>query len=141
MCCTAEINIINQLYFKKINVKEHTVKSVLVTFCHCKSEVAQSCLALCDPMDYSLLGSSIYGTFQARILEWVGISFSRISSQPRDWTRVSHIVGRCFTLWATREAPHRVLWSSDKTLHRRRLPSIQSGIYERLNVYFLFLLF
>ena len=39
---------------------------------------------------------------QARILEWVAISFSR-SSQPRDWSRVSRIVGRCFTVWATRE--------------------------------------
>ena len=38
---------------------------------------------------------------QARILEWVAISFSRRSSQPRDWTWVSHIVGRCFTVWAT----------------------------------------
>ena len=68
-----------------------------------KSEVAQSCLTLCDPMDYSLPGSSIHRIFQARILEWVAISFSRRSSQPRDWTQVSHIVSRCFTVWATRE--------------------------------------
>ena len=62
---------------------------------------------LCDPMDCSLPGSSIHGIFQARILEWVAISFSRRSSQPRDWTWVSHIVGRCFTIWATREVdPH-----------------------------------
>ena len=38
----------------------------------------------------------------------VAISFSRRSSLPRDWTRVSHIIGRCFTLWATREAPFHV---------------------------------
>ena len=61
-------------------------------------------VALCDPMDYSLPVSSIHGIFQARILEWVAISSSRRSSRPRDWTRVSHIVGRCFTVWATREA-------------------------------------
>ena len=42
--------------------------------------------------------------FQARVLEWVAISFSRGSFQPRDWTWVSCIVGRCFTIWATREA-------------------------------------
>ena len=48
------------------------------------SEVAQSCLSLCDPMDYSLAGSSIHGIFQARILEWGAISFSRRSSRPRD---------------------------------------------------------
>ena len=67
------------------------------------SEVTESCLTLCDPMDCSLLGSSFHGIFQARILEWVTISFSRRSSRPRDWTQVSHIVGRHFTVWATRE--------------------------------------
>ena len=65
--------------------------------------ISQSCLTLCDPMDCSLPGSSIHGIFQARVLEWVVISFSRRSSQPRDWIWVSHIVGRCFTIWATRE--------------------------------------
>ena len=62
-----------------------------------------SCVWLCDPMDCSLPGSSVNGIFQARILEWVAISFSRKSSQPRDWTQISCIVGRCFTIWATRE--------------------------------------
>ena len=56
-------------------------------------------------MDCSLPGSSICGIFQARVLEWVAIAFSRGSSQPRDRTWVSRIVGRCFTLWATRETP------------------------------------
>ena len=67
------------------------------------SEVAQSCLTLCDPMDCSLPGSSVHGIFQATVLEWTAISFSRGSSQPRDRTRVSCIVDRCFTIWATRE--------------------------------------
>ena len=44
---------------------------------HKKSEVAQSCPTLCDPVDYSLPGSSVHGIFQARILEWVAVSFSR----------------------------------------------------------------
>ena len=69
-----------------------------------ESEVAQSCPTLCDPMYYSLVGSSVRGIFQARVLEWVAISFSRGSSQPRDCIRVSHIAGRCFTIWTTREA-------------------------------------
>ena len=69
-----------------------------------ESEVAQSCLTLCDPMDCSLPISSVHGIFQARILEWVAISFSRGSSQPRDRTWVSCIAGRRFTVWATREA-------------------------------------
>ena len=58
---------------------------------------------LCDPMGCSLPGSSIHGIFQARVLEWVSISFSRRSSPPRDRTQVSYIVGRRFTVWATRE--------------------------------------
>ena len=62
------------------------------------------------PMDCSLSGSSVHGSFQARILEWVAISFSRGSSQPRDRTRVSHIVGRRFTIWATREALYRLYY-------------------------------
>ena len=67
-----------------------------------ESEVIQSCLTLCDPMDCSLPGSTVHGIFQA-ILEWVAIFFSRRSSWHRDWTRVSHIVGRRFTIWSTRE--------------------------------------
>ena len=64
-----------------------------------------SCVQLCDPVDCSLPGSSIHGIFQARILEWVAISFSGRSSRPRDWTRVDCIGGRCFTVWATRDIP------------------------------------
>ena len=68
-----------------------------------ESEVAQSCQTLGDPMDCSLPGSSIHGIFQVIILEWVAISFSRGSSWPRDWTRVSCIEDRRFTIWATKE--------------------------------------
>ena len=68
-----------------------------------ESEVAQSCPTLCDPTDCSLPGSSVHGISQARILGWVAISFSGRSSQPRDWIQVSRIVGRRFTIWATRE--------------------------------------
>ena len=52
------------------------------------SSVAQSCPTLCDPMDY---------TAQARILEWVAVPFSKVSSQPRNRIQVSHIAGRFFT--------------------------------------------
>ena len=74
-----------------------------------ESEVAQSCPTLCDPMGCSLPGSSVHGIFQARVLEWVAISFSRGSSQTMD--RTSRIAGRRFTIWATREA----WWSQLKT--------------------------
>ena len=69
-----------------------------------ESEVTQSCLTLCDPVDCSLPGSSVHGVLQARILECVAISLSRGSFQPRDRTQVSHIAGKCSSLWATREA-------------------------------------
>ena len=63
--------------------------------------VAQLCLTLCNPMDCSPPGFSVYGIVQARILEWIAIPFSRGTSQPRDRTLVSCIVGRFFTVWAT----------------------------------------
>ena len=55
-------------------------------------KVAQSCLTLCNPMDYT-----VYRILQARILEWVAFPFSRGSSQPRDQTQVSRIEGGFFT--------------------------------------------
>ena len=78
--------------------------------------VAQSCPTVCDPMDCNPPGSSVHGILQARILEWVAISFSRGSFQLRDQTQVSCIAGRCFTNWATREGflvgPHQTLAES-----------------------------
>ena len=62
------------------------------------SKVVQSCLTVCDPMDCSLPRSSVHGVSQARILEWVALSYSGGSSQPRDQTPVSRIAGRRFTL-------------------------------------------
>ena len=62
-------------------------------------KVNQSCPTLCDPMDYT-----VHEILQARILEWIAFPFSRGSSQPRDWTQVSHIAGGVFTSWTTREA-------------------------------------
>ena len=65
-------------------------------------KVIQSCSTLCDPVDCSPPGSSVYEILQARLLEWVAIPFKE-SSQPRDQTQVSCIAGRLFTVWATRE--------------------------------------
>ena len=62
-------------------------------------KVAQSCLTLCNPMDYT-----VHGILQARILEWIAIPFSRGSSWPRNQTGISWIAGGFFTSWATREA-------------------------------------
>ena len=57
-----------------------------------KVKVAQSCLTLCNPTDFT-----VPGIVQARILKWVAFPFSRESSQPRHRTQVSHIAGRFFT--------------------------------------------
>ena len=71
--------------------------------------VTQSCLTLWDPMDCSSPGSSVHGIFQARILEWFAIPFSRGSSQPRDRTQISCTAGRFFTTRATREEVYLVI--------------------------------
>ena len=63
-----------------------------------RAYVLSCVLALCDPMDCSLPGSSVHGISQARILEWVAISCSRGSSQSRDWTHVFCLAGRFFTI-------------------------------------------
>ena len=57
------------------------------------------------------------GFFQARVLEWVAISFSRGSSQPRDWTWVTRIVGRRFTVWVTKEAQRKGKCSPKQDSH------------------------
>ena len=87
------------------------------------SEVAQSCPILCDPMDCSLSGSSVYGIFQARVQEWIAISFSRGSSRPRNRTQVSLIAGRRLTVWATREEKPKInKWSTlKKSFFKKRI--------------------
>ena len=59
--------------------------------------VANSCPTLATPWTVACPGSSVHGILQARILEWVAISFSRESSQPRNRIQVSRIAGRFFT--------------------------------------------
>ena len=95
-----------------------------------ESEVAQPCPALRDPMDCHLPGFSAHGIFQARVLEWVAISFSRRSSQSKDWTQVSHIVGRRFTIRATREHTEA---NYTITYVKNTLERINSWIYEEKN--------
>ena len=71
--------------------------SFLPLLCSCVL-VTQLCLTHCDPMDCSLPGPFVHGLLQARLLEWVAISYSRESSQPRDRTQVSYIAGEFFTV-------------------------------------------
>ena len=94
-----------------------------------KVKVAQLCLTLCSTMDCSPPGSSVYGISQARILEWVAISFSRESSWPRDQTQVSCIAGRLFTLWAINHPKtFPSSWSMEKLSSMKPVPGvIKSG--------------
>ena len=103
---------------KTANQKGQFSTDEVKTFIELLSVVSVKSLSLVqlwDPMDSSLPGSSNHGILQARVLEWVAISLSRGSSQPRDWTRVSCIAGRCFNLWATREAQEIRIYSWEKT--------------------------
>ena len=72
---------------------------VLLFFCVKSTSDFPKCLTLCSTME-----CTVYGIFQARILKWVAVPFSRGSSQPRSQTQVFHIAGGFFTIWATREA-------------------------------------
>ena len=80
------------MHFYEKYIKDLT----LIAWKESESEVAQSCPTFCNPMDCSPPGFPVHEIFKARVLEWVVISFSRGSSQPRDWTWVSCMVGRCF---------------------------------------------
>ena len=89
--------------------------------------VTQSCPTLLDPMNCSPPGSSVHGVFRARIMKHVAISFSGVSSQPRDQTHVSCVscTGRqmlyCCTTW---EAPHDLCWYKTTTMHERPTSSL-----------------
>ena len=79
-------------------MRRYTGKSVLLVQFYTEQRLCLLFLPLfCDPMNCSSPGSSVHGISQARILECVAISFSKGSSWPRDWTHVSHMVGRFFT--------------------------------------------
>ena len=72
------------------------------------SSATQSCLTLCDPMDYSPPGSSVHEILQARILEWVAFPFSRRSSQPRNPT--SPVLARRFFTTELPGKPVMYIW-------------------------------
>ena len=92
-----------KIYFVTASPKDIECPTSLV-WCVCVCITAQLCPTLCDPMNNSPPDSSAHGISQARILWWVNMHFSRGSSRPKDWTLVSCIAGRFFTVWATTEA-------------------------------------
>ena len=100
------------LYLTKRNY-DNSVIFLFVYYCVCVC--AESCPALCNSVDDSLLGSSVHGIFQARILDWLAISYSRVSSQPRDQMMIIN----------SRECCKRVgqwtYWCLSSTIQRREL--------------------
>ena len=95
------VNSVSRVTSKK---KERKREKVLVT---------QSCLTLCDRLHCSLPGSSVPGSFQGRILEWVTTSFFRGSSWLRVQTWVACTAGRSFAVWVARKAPIILEWVAD----------------------------
>ena len=75
----------------------------------CLCLITQSCLTLWDPLDCSPPISSVCGIFQARVLEWIAISSSKGSSQSRDQTCVSCIIGGFLTCRAFRKAQNKII--------------------------------
>ena len=79
--------------------------------CVCVCVVTQSRPTLCNPVDWGHQAPLSLRIFQARIVKWVAMPSFRGSSQPRDRTHVSHIAGRFFTIWTTREARGQLYWN------------------------------
>ena len=77
-CLKAQVHLRNLIAANTCILTYYVPGNPLETTC------AQSCLTLCDPMDWSPLGSSVHRILQARILQWVAIPFLKVSSQPRD---------------------------------------------------------
>ena len=79
-------------YIYSLKIKNSFSKNLTFAMPAAAAKLLQLCLTLCDPKDYSLPGSSVYGILQVRILECVAIPFSRGSPGHRDWTLVSHLL-------------------------------------------------
>ena len=75
----------HHLMQRKVKTRPHSSPA------HMHAKSLQSCLPLCNPVVCRPPGSSVHRILQARILEWVAMPFSRESSQPRDWTRISYV--------------------------------------------------
>ena len=89
-------------FFTDWATREATDLLISKLFVKVKVKIAQSCPTLCDPMD-----DKVHGILQARIPESVAFPFFRGFSQRRYCTQVSHIAGRFFTSWPTRESPYK----------------------------------
>ena len=97
---------------------------------------SESLSVMSDPAIFWTIQFQPFGILQARIQEWVAFSFSRASSQPRDWIQVFCIAGGFFTSWATRESPRILKWVaypfsnwSSQPRNRIRVSCIAGGFF------------
>ena len=98
-------SVLNHRHEARITIESHRkssdfpvhIKLIFTLFCSLLSLRAQLCPTLCELMDCSLPGSSVHAILQARILEWVALSFCKGSSQPRDQTHIPSLAGGFFT--------------------------------------------
>ena len=100
------------VFFKKLFLLllHNQILNLLCCVCVCVCLVTQSCPILWDPMDCSLPGSSVQGISQARILEWVAISFFRGCTRPRDGTRISCTDRWILYCWASQSVHDNQQW-------------------------------
>ena len=91
-----------------------------ISIFQCCYLVIKSCLTLSDPMDRSPPGSSAHGILQARVLEWVAISFSTESSWPKDQTHTSHIGRQVLYHWTTKKV-HIFHYFTLKEIQRKKV--------------------
>ena len=128
-------------YYKQWSPRDTAIgrNSNLNAFCVCVCSVMQSCLTVCDPMVCGPPDSSVYGIFQARILEWVAISYSRGSSPPRDQTCISCIscIGRQILYhWASWEASLGFINQIFQILYSWTTQVWSTWVYLHASVYF-----
>ena len=110
------------------------LSNTFLFFCVCVF-IVQSCLTLCDLMDYSPPDLSVHGIIQERILEWVAIPFSRESFHSRDQTQVFYIAGRFLTIWATSKASSLSLWFQNYWLTSCSLDHAFSFLWSMMTVH------
>ena len=120
---TSSCTVMGRILGLSRNLPWITGKRKSITESHIKVKVlvAQLCPILYNPMDCGPPGSSILGILQARILEWIAISFSRGSSQFRDQTQVSCTARSFFTIWATEKSwiPHNECYNRGMTIAQK----------------------
>ena len=123
----------NTHFYRMAKISIVYIRTLLVVLVFTIKVKSLSCVQLfATPWTRAYQAPPSMGFFQARALEWVATSFSRGSSWPRDRTQVSHIVGRRFTIWATREIPVFTMEDSKRLLTESVIQNV-FGLFHHLD--------